>query len=53
MMEYLDVFPDELHRLPPEREVEYTIELMLSIKPLFIFTYKMAPTELKELNKQL
>nr|GEW89718.1 hypothetical protein [Tanacetum cinerariifolium] len=38
-----DVFPNELPGLPPEREVEFTIELIPSAQPIFKAPYKMAP----------
>ncbi|GKC22045.1 putative reverse transcriptase domain-containing protein, partial [Tanacetum coccineum] len=48
-----DVFPDELPGLPPEREVEFTIELIPGAQPISKAPYKMAPVELKELKDQL
>lgn len=53
MSEYLDVFPEELPRLPPVREVEFGIELMPGTTTISIAPYRMAPTELKELKAQL
>ncbi|KAG8474911.1 hypothetical protein CXB51_031626 [Gossypium anomalum] len=51
--EYSDVFPEELPGLPPVREVEFGIELVLGTTPISIAPYRMAPTELKELKTQL
>ncbi|KAA3483097.1 DNA/RNA polymerases superfamily protein [Gossypium australe] len=51
--EFPDVFPKELLGLPPVREVEFSIDLMLRTTPIFIAPYRMAPTELKELKTQL
>ncbi|KAA3466744.1 DNA/RNA polymerases superfamily protein [Gossypium australe] len=48
--EYPDVFPEEL---PPIREVEFGIDLVPGTSPISIITYRMAPTELKELKAQL
>jgi len=48
--EFLDVFPEDLSGLPPDREVEFTIELLLGIGPISIPTYRMAPAELRELK---
>ncbi|GJU12945.1 putative reverse transcriptase domain-containing protein [Tanacetum coccineum] len=48
-----DVFPDELPGLPPEREVEFTIELTPSAGPISKAPYRMAPIKLKELKDQL
>nr|GFB85535.1 putative reverse transcriptase domain-containing protein [Tanacetum cinerariifolium] len=39
--------------LPPEREVEFTIELIPGAQPISKAPYKMAPVELKELKDQL
>ncbi|GJW37562.1 putative nucleotidyltransferase, ribonuclease H [Tanacetum coccineum] len=47
---FLDVFPDELPGLPPEREVEFTIELIHGAQPISKAPYRMAPVELKELK---
>ena len=48
-----DVFPEDLPDLPPEWEVEFTIDLALETAPIFKVPYKMAPLELKELKIQL
>ncbi|XP_048493237.1 uncharacterized protein LOC125491574 [Beta vulgaris subsp. vulgaris] len=44
--EYLDVFPDELPGIPPEREVEFSIDLTPGTAPLSNAPYRMAPAEL-------
>ena len=51
--EYLDVFPDELPGAPPQREIEFEIELVPGAEPVSKAPYRMAPTELKELKAQL
>ncbi|KAA3480649.1 zf-CCHC domain-containing protein/RVP_2 domain-containing protein [Gossypium australe] len=51
--EYLDVFPEELPGLPPIREVEFAIKLVLRTSPISIAPYRMAPTKLQELKSQL
>ena len=48
-----DVFPEKLPVLPPEREIEFTIDVLLDTQPIFIPPYRMAPAELKELKEQL
>ena len=53
MKEYLDVFLDELPRLPPPREIDFAIELESSTTPISRAPYRMAPAELKELKVQL
>ncbi|XP_070012922.1 uncharacterized protein [Nicotiana sylvestris] len=51
--EYADVFPDELPGIPPEREIDFAIDLLPGTQPISIPTYRMAPAELKELKEQL
>ena len=51
--EFCDVFPRELPELSCEREVEFSIELILGINPISIAPYHMALAELKELKAQL
>ena len=51
--DYLDVFYEELPRLPPKREVEFTIELVSRRTPVSKTPYRMVPLELKELKAQL
>ncbi|KAL4022780.1 hypothetical protein IC575_016525 [Cucumis melo] len=51
--DYPDVFPEELPGLPPHREIEFAIELVLGMLPISRAPYRMAPTELKELEVQL
>ncbi|XP_070056499.1 uncharacterized protein [Nicotiana tomentosiformis] len=48
-----DVFPDELPGFPPEREIEFAIDLLPDTHLIFIPPYRMAPAELKELKEQL
>ncbi|WVZ75843.1 hypothetical protein U9M48_023867 [Paspalum notatum var. saurae] len=51
--EYPDVFPEELPGLPPDREVEFRIDLIPGTAPVSKRPYRMAPDELKELKTQL
>ena len=51
--EFLDVFPDELPWLPPDRDVEFKIELLPGIAPISRRPYRMPPNELAELKVQL
>ena len=48
-----DVFPEELQGVPPEREVDLSIEVIQGTTPISRAPYRMAPTELKELKTQL
>ena len=43
---YEDVFPDELPGLPPQRDVDFTIELHLSTSPISMTPHRMVPAEL-------
>nr|GEX55909.1 hypothetical protein [Tanacetum cinerariifolium] len=45
-----EVFPDDLPRLPPPRQVEFRIEL---VQHLLRAPYRLAPSEMKELADQL
>ncbi|PKI43756.1 hypothetical protein CRG98_035862, partial [Punica granatum] len=50
----MDVMPTELpKKLPPKREVDHRIELVLNAKPPAMAPYRMAPPELAELRSQL
>ena len=51
--EFLDVFLDDFSGLPPDRAIDFVIELIPGTKPISIPPYKMAPTEFKELKAQL
>jgi hypothetical protein len=51
--EYTDVFPDEFPGLPPDRDVEFVIELQPGTAPISKRSYRLPPKELAELNKQL
>nr|GFB48254.1 putative reverse transcriptase domain-containing protein [Tanacetum cinerariifolium] len=48
-----EVFPDDLPRLPPPRQVEFKIELMPGAAPVARAPYRLAPSELKEFLDQL
>ncbi|WVZ96913.1 hypothetical protein U9M48_042493 [Paspalum notatum var. saurae] len=51
--EYPDVFPEKLPGLPPDRDVEFRIDLVPGTAPVSKRPYRMAPDELKELKTQL
>ncbi|KAG8481374.1 hypothetical protein CXB51_026156 [Gossypium anomalum] len=51
--EFQDVFPEELPGLPPNREVEFGIDLLPGTAPVSIAPYRMAPKELVELKAQI
>ncbi|WVZ97626.1 hypothetical protein U9M48_043144 [Paspalum notatum var. saurae] len=51
--DYPDVFPEELPGLPPDRDMEFRIDLVPGTAPVSKRPYRMAPDELKELKTQL
>ena len=51
--EYVDVFPNELPGLPPQRVVDFGIELHPGTSPISMTPHRMAPVELQELRVQL
>jgi hypothetical protein len=51
--EYADVFPDELSGMPPDRDIEFAIELQPGTTHISKRPYWMPPTEMAELKKQL
>jgi hypothetical protein len=51
--EYPDVFPDGLPGMPPDRDVEFVIDLQPSTTPISKRPYRMPPNELAELKIQL
>ena len=46
-------FSEELPGLPPEREVDFGIDLLPGTTPISQAPYRMSPAELKELQTQL
>ena len=44
--EYVDFFPDELPGLPPQRVVDFGIELHPGTPPISMTPHRMAPVEL-------
>jgi hypothetical protein len=53
IQEFLNVFPDDLPGMPPERAIELKIELQPGIAPIAKALYKMSSVELVELKIQL
>jgi hypothetical protein len=51
--EFPDVFPEDLSGMPPDWDVEFTIELQPDTTPISRRLYKMTPKELAELEVQL
>ncbi|XP_070025343.1 uncharacterized protein [Nicotiana sylvestris] len=51
--EFLEVFPDKLLGIPPDREIDFEIDVLPDTQPISIPPYRMAPAELRELKEQL
>jgi hypothetical protein len=51
--EYPDVFCEELPGMPPDRDIEFVIELIPGTTPIAQRPYRMNPQELEKLKKQL
>ena len=51
--DYPEVFLKEFPGLPPQREIEFVIDVVSGAMPVSITPYRMAPVELKELKLQL
>ena len=51
--EFSEVFPTDLPGLPPDRDIDFCTNVEPGTRPISIPPYRMAPTELKELNEQL
>jgi hypothetical protein len=50
---YPDVFPEELPGMPPDRDIEFLIELLPGTPPISKRPYRMPLNELVELKKHL
>ena len=48
--DYPEVFPEELPGLPPDRQVEFNIDIIPGAAPIARAPYRLAPTEMKELR---
>ncbi|GJY05852.1 putative reverse transcriptase domain-containing protein [Tanacetum coccineum] len=51
--EFLDVFPEDLLGIPPERQVKFQIHLISGVTPIAKTLYRLAPSKMKELMSQL
>ncbi|GKF26487.1 hypothetical protein Tco_0082381, partial [Tanacetum coccineum] len=51
--EFPEVFPEDLHGLPPVRQVEFQIDLILGTTPVARAPYRLALSEMQELSNQL
>jgi hypothetical protein len=53
VQEYPNVFPEDLSGMPPDRDIEFIIELLPRTPPISKRPYRMPINELVELNKQI
>jgi hypothetical protein len=53
VQEYLNVFLEELPGMPPDRGIEFIIELLLGTPPISKRPYRIPINELAELKKQI
>ncbi|GKC98290.1 putative reverse transcriptase domain-containing protein, partial [Tanacetum coccineum] len=51
--EFEDMFPEDLSRLPPQRQVDFRIDLVPRATPITKSPYRLAPSEMQELPGQL
>ncbi|XP_073051328.1 uncharacterized protein [Primulina eburnea] len=51
--DFPSVFPEDIFGIPPDREVEISIELMPGTVPISKAPYHLAPVEMKELKDQI
>ncbi|KAF3684468.1 hypothetical protein FXO38_00255 [Capsicum annuum] len=51
--EFPEVFPEDLPGIPPDREINFGIDVLPDTRLIFIPPYRMAPAEQKELKEQL
>ena len=51
--EFPDVFPDDLPGMPPDRDIEFSIELIPGTAPIAKRQYRMAPVEQAEIKKNI
>ncbi|GKB86537.1 putative reverse transcriptase domain-containing protein [Tanacetum coccineum] len=47
--DFVDVFPEDLSGLPPQRQVEFRIDLVPGATPVAKSPYRLAPSEMQEL----
>jgi hypothetical protein len=51
--EFPDLFPEELSAMPPDRDIEFVIELKPDTAPIYKTPYRMATPELAELKEHI
>ena len=51
--DYPDLFPEELPGMPPDRDIEFLIELLPDTEPILKRPYRMPVNDLEEIKKQI
>nr|GEY32211.1 hypothetical protein [Tanacetum cinerariifolium]GEY52864.1 hypothetical protein [Tanacetum cinerariifolium] len=51
--DFTDAFPKDLLGLPPQQQVEFRIDLVPGAMPVVKSPYRLAPSEMQELSRQL
>jgi hypothetical protein len=51
--DFPDVFPDNLSGVPPDRVIEFQIDLLAGAQPVAKVPYRLAPSEMEEFMAQL
>jgi hypothetical protein len=51
--EFPDIFPKELPSMPPDRDIEFVIELKPSTTPIYKTPYRMTTSELVKLKEHI
>jgi hypothetical protein len=51
--EFPDVFPEDVPDMPPDRDIEFVIELKLGTAPIYKTPFRMATPELAELKEHI
>jgi hypothetical protein len=51
--EFSDVFPEELPGMPPDRDIEFVIDLKPGIAPIYKSPYRMATPQLSEFKEHI
>ena len=51
--DFPDVFPEELPGMPPDRNIEFLIELLLGTGPISERPYRMPTKDLEEIKKHI
>ena len=53
VQDFPDVFPEELPGMPPDRDIEFLIELLPGTAPISKRPYRMPPNDLEEIKKKI